>query len=85
MRHLLTCVVALMLAGCAGMEAAECRSARWYDLGFRDGLFGIQPQGDLYAMQCKPHGGAVDMPRYAEGWRHGKWELDARRASSGHD
>jgi hypothetical protein len=77
--------VALAAAGCAGMDAGECRSASWYDLGFRDGLFGLQQQSDIYANQCKAHGAPVDMPRYAEGWRHGYWELMARKGASGHD
>ncbi|MGQ0653245.1 MAG: DUF2799 domain-containing protein [Betaproteobacteria bacterium] len=85
MRALLLPVIALTLAACASMHAGECRSASWYDLGFRDGLFGLQNQSDIYATQCNTHGATVDMPRYAEGWRHGYWELEARRSASGHD
>ena len=44
----------LLLAGCAGMDEVECRRANWYDLGFRDAIFGIMAQDDVYALQCEP-------------------------------
>ena len=61
------------------MSADECRSANWYDLGFRDALYGIQPQDLVYAEHC-----AVDAARYAQGWREGRYEFD-RRASQSQD
>jgi len=77
--------VCAALAGCAGMDAGECRSANWYDLGFRDGIFGLQTQSPLYESQCSRHGAPVDRARYAEGWQHGYWEFHARKGASGHD
>ena len=74
----------LLLAGCAGMDEVECRRANWYDLGFRDAIFGIQRQDDLYTLQCEPHGVKVDVARYLDGWVEGKYEAD-RRKSSSHD
>jgi hypothetical protein len=73
-------VFLLLLAGCAAMDAAACRSADWYDLGFRDAIFGMQPQDGVYSAQCEK----VDVARYLQGWREGKYEADARRAES-HD
>ena len=64
----------LLLGGCAGLDEAGCRTANWYDLGFRDAIFGIQPQDTVYARQCQ----TVDSARYLQGWREGKWEADAR-------
>ena len=64
----------LVLCGCAGLDDAGCRNADWYDLGFRDAIFGIQPQDPLYARQCEK----IDSARYLQGWREGKWEADAR-------
>ena len=34
--------------------------------------------------QCEPHGIKVDVARYAQGWREGKYEADQRRSQS-HD
>ena len=67
------------------MDATACRSSNWYELGFRDGLAGIQPQTDQYDAQCKVHTASIDRGRYMEGWQHGLWELDRRRLHSGSD
>ena len=72
----------IFLSGCAGLDPVGCRHANWYDLGFRDAIFGIPPQGEVYALQCEPHGVKVDMTRYVQGWREGKWEADSRRTES---
>lgn len=77
MRALLAAVV---LAGCATPDAGTCRSADWYDLGFRDAIFGMQPQDNVYSARCDK----VDVARYVQGWREGKYEADSRRAES-HD
>ena len=77
-------LLVLLLCGCAGLDADSCRRADWYDLGFRDAIFAIQRQEEVYASQCEPHGVKVDVARYAQGWREGKWEADQRRAAS-HD
>ena len=75
-------IAALALAGCAGLDANDCRGADWYDLGFRDAIFGLQPQDMAYADGCERHGVKVDVARYALGWREGKWEADQRRNES---
>jgi hypothetical protein len=80
----LVVIGALLLSGCAGLDAVGCRHANWYDLGFRDAIFGIQRQDDVYTLQCEPHGVKVDVGRYVEGWVEGKYESDRRRAMS-HD
>jgi hypothetical protein len=72
----------LFLCGCASLDDAGCRQANWYDLGFRDAIFGMQRQDDVYASQCEPRGSNVDVVRYAQGWKEGKWEADNRRSES---
>jgi uncharacterized protein DUF2799 len=69
---------AVILSGCAGFDSTACRQADWYDLGFRDAIFGIQPQDLIYVPQCEAHGVKVDVARYAQGWKEGKYEADAR-------
>ena len=73
-----------MLAGCASVDAEDCRRANWYDLGFRDAIFGLQRQDELYARQCDPHGARVDAARYVQGWVEGTYEADRRKVSA-HD
>lgn len=72
-------VLLLFLSGCAGISSDACGTANWYDLGFRDALYGIQPQDLVYAEHC-----AVDTARYAQGFREGRYEFD-RRASQSQD
>ena len=60
------------------MDLAECRSANWYDLGFRDAIFGLQPQDNTYSALCSRHNVALDTQRYSEGWRHGYYEQQQR-------
>lgn len=64
------------------MDLAECRSANWYDLGFRDAIFGLQPQDSVYGPRCSQHGVQLETASYARGWREGKWEADQRRNES---
>lgn len=73
----------LTLAGCVSMDANECRAANWYDLGFRDGLVGLQPMDVAYDAQCGKHGAKTDTAAYAKGWQEGKWENDSRRRRGG--
>ena len=75
-------LAAVVLSGCAGLDAAGCRQADWYDLGFRDAIFGLQPQDNVYVSQCQPSGAKVDVARYAQGWREGRYEADARTPGS---
>jgi hypothetical protein len=78
-------VIAVLLAGCASLDAGSCRGTDWYDIGFRDALmYSIQRQDDMYAQQCERHGVKVDVARYVQGWTEGKYEADYRRAQS-HD
>ena len=76
---------ALALAGCAGLSVEQCRSSDWYRVGERDGLFGLQPQIELYAVQCAAHGVAPQASAYAEGWRAGYAEFTVRTSGSGVD
>jgi hypothetical protein len=69
------------LTGCASLDAADCGSA--YDLGFRDAIFGLQRQDDLYRPLCSRRGVELDVPRYAQGWREGVYEFDQRKNHSG--
>ena len=64
-------VSCLIMAGCAGLSGAECRSSDWYQIGQRDGRLGAQPQLDLYAAQCGQNGARPDAARYTEGWQAG--------------
>jgi hypothetical protein len=80
MRFWLLAVV--VLGGCAGLDDAGCRQADWYDLGFRDAIFGMQPQDGVYARQCERASVKVDAARYLQGWREGRWEADARSTGS---
>jgi hypothetical protein len=71
-----------ILSACASLDSGECRQANWYDVGFRDAIYALQPQDYVYASLCEPHGAKVDAALYAQGWREGKWEADNRRSES---
>jgi hypothetical protein len=60
------------------MDQSACANADWYDLGFRDAIFGLQRQDNTYSSQC----GKLDVARYAQGWQEGKYEADQRRNES---
>lgn len=68
----------LVLAGCASMSDTECRSANWYDLGYRDARFKLQSQDTLYVQQCARHGVDIDIARYGQGFRQGRWDFPDR-------
>lgn len=68
----------VLLAGCAGMSEAECRGANWYDVGWRDARFKLQSQDTLYVQQCARYGVTIDVARYAQGHREGRWEFPDR-------
>lgn len=72
----------LLLCGCAGLDAEGCARADWYDLGFRDAMYGLQRQDFAYASQCAPYNVKVDAERYGRGWQEGKYEFDDRTARS---
>lgn len=76
-------VVSLTSIGCTTMDAAECRNANWYDVGFRDGIYGMQRMDFVYADQCGKQGVQPDVAAYTKGWQEGVWELDSRRKHGG--
>ena len=86
MRRLIAfAVTCLTLTGCVSMDAAECRAANWYELGFRDGLAGLQRMDVAYDEQCGKHGAKPDSAAYAKGWQEGVWENESRRKHGGGD
>jgi hypothetical protein len=74
--------LAVILAGCAGMSENECRSANWYELGERDGLYGNLPRIDTYAFQCERHNAQAAREQYLEGWWIGNATYRDRTAGS---
>ena len=75
-------VLLLLLAGCVSMDAQVCRQSDWYDVGFRDAMYGLQRQDLAYASQCAPYAVTVDAARYAQGWREGTYEFNDRATQS---
>jgi len=71
-------VAAMGCAGCVTMDAAECRSAKWFDVGYRDGLAGLRPMDGFYDYECGKQGVLPDLKAYMTGWQDGKWEYDDR-------
>lgn len=68
----------LLLCGCAGTGEAECRSANWYDVGYRDARYKLQSQEGVYSHQCERYGVKVDRGRYAQGLREGRYDFPDR-------
>ena len=85
MKNTLIAFACLTLGGCVTMDAGECRGANWYDLGFRDGLGGLQRMDFVYVEQCGKHGAQPDVAAYAKGWQEGVWEYDRRKIHGGSD
>lgn len=76
-------VLAASLAACAPLNESQCRSADWYDLGYRDGdSYGLRPQIDQYAYRCKAYGVEASEPRYMAGWVDGYREFTKRAMGS---
>jgi hypothetical protein len=70
---------ALAAAGCAQMSETQCRAADWYQLGYRDAeVYGLRPQIDQYAHQCRAHGVQPAEPTYMAGWVDGFREWNTR-------
>lgn len=65
------------------MSAEDCRGADWYQLGYRDGMYGIQRMDAVYGEQCGKHGAKLDSAAYGKGWQEGWWENEARRRVGG--
>ena len=85
MKTILLAFTCLTLGACVSMEASECRSANWYDIGFRDGLSGMQRMDVAYDEQCGKQGAKPDVVAYAKGWQEGVWEFDQRKAHGGEE
>lgn len=67
MRVVTSMALFFTVAGCAGVDLADCGSD-WYAIGQRDGRLGAQGQEELYVGRC---GSKVDAARYRDGWRDG--------------
>jgi hypothetical protein len=65
------------------LDTSQCRDP--YDVGFRDGIFGMQRQDDVYQPLCSRNGVQLDSARYVEGWQEGTYEFDRRTAHGGVD
>jgi hypothetical protein len=79
MKPLVVLAVAI-LTGCASLDANQCANA--YDLGFRDAIFGLQRQDDVYVQLCERQNARLDVARYSQGWREGLYEFDQRTVHS---
>jgi hypothetical protein len=72
-------VLVCLAAGCAQMSETACRGADWYQVGYRDGeIYGLRPQIDQYAYQCRAHGVEAQEPTYMAGWIDGHREWTRR-------
>jgi hypothetical protein len=68
-----------LLAGCMHMNENECRSANWYQVGYRDAdIYGLRPQIDQYAYLCRAFGVAAAQAPYMAGWVDGYREWNTR-------
>jgi hypothetical protein len=72
----------LALGGCAAMTETECRSADWYQLGYRDAdPYGLRPQIHVYQHQCRAWVQASEAD-YLRGWVDGYREWNTRVSGS---
>jgi hypothetical protein len=71
-------LAAALLGGCAGMSDSECRSANWYDVGYRDARYKLQSQEGVYSHACERYGVKIDGERYAQGLREGRYDFPDR-------
>ena len=72
---------ALLLAatGCAQMTETQCRASDWYQVGYRDAdIYGLRPQVDQYAYQCRAFGVQLAENQYMAGWVDGFREWNTR-------
>lgn len=64
------------LAGCAAMDADECRTANWANLGYADSSRGKDSsKGRDRAEACSEHGYRMDTQAYQRGWNEGLKEF----------
>ncbi len=71
-------LASVLLAGCSAMSENECRTADWYQVGYRDAdPYGLRPQIDRYAYECRAwvQASADD---YMRGWVDGYREWNTR-------
>lgn len=63
---------AVLLAGCATLDEAECRSVDWFDLGVRDGADGYAATriGD-HRQACSEFGLGVEQAHWRRGYEAG--------------
>ena len=68
MRWLSGLLIIFVLAGCAGMDAAECRTADWRAIGYEDGAQGRTPEyfGER-RKACAGHGVVANFNAYLAG------------------
>lgn len=79
-----TVVLSIMLCGCAGMTPDECRTANWYELGERDGLYlTASPRFELGAKGCALPDARAAERDYQEGWAAGYAEAARRTHKPG--
>jgi hypothetical protein len=74
-------VAVVSLTACASLDASQCRNP--YEVGFRDAIFGMQRQDDVYQTLCSRTGAQLDSARYVQGWQEGKYEFDRRKVHGG--
>lgn len=68
-----------LLGSCMHMSESECRTADWYQLGYRDAdTYGLRPQVDQYAYLCRAYGVQTPEATYLAGWVDGFREWNTR-------
>ena len=76
-------VACACLTGCATITPGECKSA--YETGFRDAIYGLQRQDEIWVPLCEKQGAQLDLAEYGRGWQEGKYERDRRTVHGGVD
>jgi len=75
-------LLSLLVCGCTTMGESECRSADWYQLGYRDAdPYGLRPQFYVYESQCKAWVQASEAD-YMRGWVDGYREYNTKMSGS---
>ena len=68
MRRLSATMLLLALGGCAGMDAAECRTADWRAIGYEDGVQGRDAASfGTYRKACAEHGVSANLDAWLGG------------------
>jgi hypothetical protein len=75
-------LLCLLLGACAPMSESQCRSADWYQVGYRDAdPYGLRPQIDRYTYECRAWAQA-SVSDYMRGWQEGYWEFTKKMTGS---